>query len=64
MEIREHLVDFLTYCGKCKYVKVKAEDDPCDDCLTHPVNVDSTIPTRFVEAEDGTLCKECMIKQE
>lgn len=31
-------VNFNSYCYSCKYVNTKEEDDPCDECLSHPSN--------------------------
>lgn len=45
-------VRFDEWCSKCKYEKVAADDDPCNDCLTVPVNIDSTKPVKFKEKDD------------
>ena len=46
------MVDFDKYCSKCIYEKVKETEDPCNDCLTEPMNVDSNIPVCFKSQED------------
>ena len=45
------LVEFDKYCVKCKHRKVKQVDEPCNTCLTSPVNEDSHKPVKF-EAKD------------
>ena len=47
----EKEVNFFEYCRKCEHYKVNAWDDPCDECLTNPVNEDSHKPINFKEAE-------------
>lgn len=43
------IVDFERYCPKCLHKDLKEHDDPCDDCLNEPVNVDSKKPVNFEE---------------
>lgn len=45
----EKFVDFHKYCELCKYEKVDESEDPCDECLTYPVNTESLKPVRFEE---------------
>lgn len=40
-------VYFDEYCKKCKYCKLKDEEDPCNECLTSPVNLYSHKPVNF-----------------
>ena len=40
-------VYFNDYCKKCKYKDLKEDDDPCDECLSYPVNVFSHKPIKF-----------------
>lgn len=40
-------VYFHKYCKTCKYYKNKETDDPCDECLNTPTNVDSHRPVNW-----------------
>ena len=40
-------VYFDIYCKSCKYDELHDHDEPCNDCLDHPVNVDSHKPVRW-----------------
>lgn len=42
-------VYFHDYCKSCKYKKVIENDEPCDECLSSPVNVYSHKPVRYEE---------------
>ena len=42
-------VYFDPYCKECKYEKLKDEEDPCNECLTNPVNTYSHKPVNFEE---------------
>lgn len=43
----KHIVDFR-YCLECKHAKVIDTDEPCNECLTSPVNENSRKPIHFV----------------
>lgn len=45
------IVEFVEYCNKCKFENLTEEDEPCDECLSNPVNEDSHKPIDFVEKE-------------
>lgn len=45
------LVDFVEYCPKCQYEKLKEEDEPCNDCIANAVNLYSHKPIYFKEKE-------------
>ena len=47
------LVDFDIYCVKCKHKKVSQHEEPCNTCLTSPVNEDSHKPVLYEEKENG-----------
>ena len=47
-------VYFDKCCGTCKYEKTKEEDDPCDECLANPVNVNSHKPVKYEKEEKKT----------
>lgn len=42
-------VYFNQYCKTCKHKDVKEADDPCDECLNNPLNVESHKPTKWEE---------------
>lgn len=47
MEIREHIVDFETYCQNCKFKDKEDWKDPCHTCLSMPTNTNSRKPYYF-----------------
>jgi hypothetical protein len=44
-------VYFDQYCVTCKHEKLKDHEDPCNECLEHPANVDSHKPVRWERGE-------------
>ena len=40
-------VYFNQYCSECKHKDVNSEEDPCNECLTSPVNLYSHKPVNF-----------------
>lgn len=44
----QKIVEFWEYCCQCKYSPLKQDQDPCNECLTNPVNEDSKKPVNFV----------------
>ena len=44
-------VDFKKYCPLCKYEDLDDFLNPCDDCLTWPVNLGTSKPMKFMEKE-------------
>ena len=42
-------VDFYSYCRKCENVNIDESEDPCDECLSEPVNSNSHKPINFKE---------------
>ncbi len=46
-------VNFEKYCKTCKYKNLDPGEDPCDGCLSEPMNVDSRKPVYWKEAENG-----------
>lgn len=47
MEYSYKEVYFDQYCKQCKYVENKEYEDPCEECLTHAVNLHSHKPVKF-----------------
>ena len=48
--ITEMFVEFEKFCKDCKYYDKAETEDPCYECLTNPVNINSAKPTMFKEA--------------
>lgn len=40
---------FDKYCQTCKFFDLKQTDDPCDECLSEPVNLYSHKPVKWEE---------------
>ena len=51
MEYPMKEVYFDEYCPKCKHLEVPECDDPCNECLTCPVNEYSHKPIKFIEKD-------------
>ena len=49
IEIREQMVRYDTWCKKCKNNETKENDDPCEECLNHPINEHTEKPINFEE---------------
>lgn len=47
MELIEKFVEFNKYCTRCKHWKVSGTEEPCNECLTEPVNEYSHKPVKF-----------------
>ena len=45
----QKFVDFNKYCNKCKYFTLKDSEEPCNECLTNPVNEYSHKPVNYKE---------------
>lgn len=45
------MVRFDEYCKKCVHAKVPEVEDPCNACLTQPVNENSVKPVNYIEKE-------------
>lgn len=42
-------VDFGTYCNTCKHFDKNQNQEPCNECLTEPVNFYSHKPVKYEE---------------
>lgn len=62
MEIREHIVDFNTYCQNCKFKDKKDNEDPCNTCLGMPTNTNSRKPHYF-EQRKLTKKEKALLKK-
>lgn len=47
MENQELFVEFDKYCKICQYEKLEENEEPCAECLKHPVNLHSHKPYRY-----------------
>lgn len=52
MILLDRIVDFEKYCPLCKYSDQEEYKEPCDTCLTYPVNEDSRKPVEFKEKKE------------
>ena len=43
------IVNYGSYCNRCKHNALPGTEEPCTDCLSEPVNVNSHKPTKFEE---------------
>lgn len=46
------LVYFGRYCKSCKHEKLEENEPPCDECLEHPVNLNSHKPINYEDKSD------------
>lgn len=51
MSGNEHEVNFRKYCDICKHRDLPEWEDPCNDCLAEPSNIDSKKPIYFKERD-------------
>ena len=47
MQFDDKEVDFNKYCTLCKDKLLSEIEDPCNECLTFPTNIDSHKPIMF-----------------
>lgn len=43
-------VYFGEYCNTCEHKNLKEEEDPCDECLSNPVNLYSHRPIKWKQS--------------
>ena len=43
------IVEYHQYCKDCKYRDVYANDEPCEECLSNPVNINTHKPVMYEE---------------
>jgi len=48
-ESRNKIVEFAYYCKLCKYQETESVDEPCNECLSYPTNIDSHKPVKWEE---------------
>lgn len=44
-------VYFHQYCAKCKHEKCSNNDEPCEECLSNPINLYTHKPVKFEEKD-------------
>lgn len=49
-DISQFEVDFNTYCKLCKHKDVLETDDPCNGCLDHGWNWNTSKPVNYIPA--------------
>lgn len=52
-ELNTKEVNFRVYCPKCAHYEDRAEDEPCNECLTQGFNYGSHKPIKYEEKDDG-----------
>lgn len=57
MEGDYKIVHFGEYCNICKHKDKTDTQEPCDECLSSPVNIDSHKPTKYEENPKKTKQK-------
>lgn len=50
MDTETKFVWFADYCGRCEHKDTQETEDPCNECLNEPVNINSHKPINFKEA--------------
>ena len=43
------MVDFYQHCSTCEHEKLNDWEDPCNECLEHAMNLNSTKPVNWEE---------------
>lgn len=52
METHDKEVRYDLYCCTCKHKDTPQADDPCDECLSTPMNEGSVKPVNYEKARD------------
>lgn len=56
MEIIDKIVEYHKYCETCEFRYCPQDEEPCNECLSNPVNTYSKKPVKY--KEDEKLKKE------
>lgn len=65
MRIDRHLVSYSAYCKKCVHYDKDGWKEPCNPCLSHPVNFGTDQPLYFKEKKDyGTTNRKKKVENE
>ncbi len=43
------MVRYDLWCDKCQHKTIKENDEPCEECLDHPINENTERPINFKE---------------
>lgn len=60
----QKFVSFYVYCKDCKNNNTLETDEPCNDCLSSPVNEDSHKPIHFTETLESKRKKKDFAKKD
>ena len=52
MRYDNKIVNFSIYCVDCKHINKDETEEPCDSCLSEPVNQNTHKPVKFEEADE------------
>lgn len=44
-------VHFHEYCKSCRYKRIEHTEDPCDECLSEPINLNTHRPVKYEKKE-------------
>lgn len=51
MEFNDKFVEFDKYCKSCANFDKKDSEEPCNECLSNPVNTNSKKPINYEKKE-------------
>ena len=54
-ENEEKFVNYRLYCPKCTHYALNGTDEPCNECLTYPTNVNSHKPVKYKAKESNDV---------
>ena len=52
MQNNEKMIFFEKWCTRCKHEAVNENEEPCESCISSPVNENSRKPIKFEEKEN------------
>lgn len=47
------IVNYSLYCKTCKHLELDGTEEPCDECLSMPVNTYTEKPVNYEEKEEN-----------
>lgn len=50
-EVVDKIVEYHKYCKTCLYRYCPQDEQPCDECLSNPVNQNSKMPVKYKRDE-------------
>ena len=48
-ETDNRMVRYDLWCDKCKHKTINENDEPCEECLSNPINTHTEKPVKFEE---------------